>query len=232
MSILRLPLIIGAAASWQLCCTAPAQPAKDERIVASSNELFVSVVLKVLLLVQIICWTFAIVETVSTLSFHLPNDDVPQFILSLRGPNPPQPPSVLFVIAGISSILGGLLRLACYRALGQFFTFSLTIRKTHTLITTGPYAYVRHPSYTGGTMCYVGLFIMHCSPDSWMRNSGILSFGVARGAAWLCTLYFAAVLSTTFRRITDEDRMLKAAFGKEWERWAERVKYRLIPGVY
>ncbi|CAF4350854.1 unnamed protein product, partial [Rotaria sordida] len=31
--------------------------------------------------------------------------------------------------------------------LGAFFTFELTIRSTHKLIKTGPYAYVRHPSY-------------------------------------------------------------------------------------
>ncbi|CAF1457475.1 unnamed protein product, partial [Rotaria sordida] len=30
--------------------------------------------------------------------------------------------------------------------LGAFFTFELTIRSTHKLIKTGPYAYVRHPS--------------------------------------------------------------------------------------
>ena len=30
----------------------------------------------------------------------------------------------------------------------------------------------------------------------------------------------------------DEDEMLKKQFGEEWERWRQRVRYRLIPYVY
>ncbi|KAF9230069.1 hypothetical protein BU15DRAFT_57612, partial [Melanogaster broomeanus] len=86
---------------------------------------------------QLICWSGAAAETVSALSFYFPDDSVPLVIRSLRGPYHPEPPSLLFVIAGTSSILGGLLRLLCYRTLGQFFTFQLSIRKSHALVTTG-----------------------------------------------------------------------------------------------
>lgn len=34
------------------------------------------------------------------------------------------------------------------------------------------------------------------------------------------------------RRIEREDRALKEEFGEEWDRWAERTPYRLIPYIY
>ena len=45
-------------------------------------------------------------------------------------------------------ISGGLLRLHCYRTLGRFFTFDVSIHEGHQLVTTGSYSIVRHPSYT------------------------------------------------------------------------------------
>ena len=35
--------------------------------------------------------------------------------------------------------VGTLIRVSCYRALGRFFTFELSIKTEHTLITEGPY---------------------------------------------------------------------------------------------
>ncbi|KAF9223633.1 hypothetical protein BS17DRAFT_109429 [Gyrodon lividus] len=232
MTLLRLPLVIGAAASYHISGTAPAQSARDEQIKSSSNESFLHVALKAFSLMKIIYWTGAVLEVICTLSFRFPDQDVPLLIRSLRGPYPPQPPSVLFVIAGISSILGGLLRLTCYRTLGQSFTFQLSIRKSQSLVTTGPYAYVRHPSYTGFFICYVGILAMHFSPDSWMRDSGVLTFRVVRWAVGVLVGFCVVLFASVFGRMGDEDKVLKRVFGKEWERWAERVRYRLIPGVY
>ncbi|KAF9231817.1 hypothetical protein BU15DRAFT_55704 [Melanogaster broomeanus] len=65
-----------------------------------------------------------------------------------------------------------------------------------------------------------------------MRGSGVLSFQVVRWAVWVWVASFVVVLSGILRRMPEEDRMMKRAFGKDWERWAERVRYRLIPGVY
>lgn len=38
----------------------------------------------------------------------------------------------------------------------------------------------------------------------------------------------AALIGRTFK----EDEMMKAEFGKNWEAWAAKVKWRLIPGVF
>ncbi|KAF9230359.1 hypothetical protein BU15DRAFT_91127 [Melanogaster broomeanus] len=232
MSLLRLPLVVGAAASYHISATAPAQSATNEQVKGLFYETVLGMFARAFALAKLICWSGAAAETVSVLSFYFPDDSVPLVIRSLRGPYHPEPPSLLFVIAGTLSILGGLLRLLCYRTLGQFFTFQLSIRKSHALVTTGPYAYVRHPSYIAFIICYVNMFAMHYSPDSWMRGSGVLSFPVVRWAVWVWVASFVVVLSGILRRMPEEDRMMKRAFGRDWERWAERVRYRLIPGVY
>lgn len=45
--------------------------------------------------------------------------------------------------------VGGALILWSERHLGRFMVVDIAIAKDHQLITTGPYAYVRHPTYTG-----------------------------------------------------------------------------------
>ena len=47
--------------------------------------------------------------------------------------------------------------------MGSLFTFETSIRKGHTLITSGPYAIVRHPSYAGFTLVVIGMFLVHGS---------------------------------------------------------------------
>ena len=59
--------------------------------------------------------------------------------------------------------IGGLIRYKCYRAMGTLFTFEMSIRKGHMLITSGPYAIVRHPSYAGVILVVIGMFLVHGS---------------------------------------------------------------------
>jgi len=33
-------------------------------------------------------------------------------------------------------------------------------------------------------------------------------------------------------RPAPEDQMLQGALGEEWETWAKKVRYRLVPGIY
>ncbi|KAG2126910.1 hypothetical protein DEU56DRAFT_959007, partial [Suillus clintonianus] len=67
------------------------------------------------------------------------------------------------------------IRLWCFRTLGRFFTFELGVRKGHKLVTTGPYAVVRHQSYAGAALLSIGLFILHGSWSSLIRRSGVLN---------------------------------------------------------
>lgn len=70
-------------------------------------------------------------------------------------------------------IAGALIRIACFKYLGRHFTFELSLRDKHMLITDGPYAIVRHPSYTGNTMMVIGLALGLLGHGSWAAGVGL-----------------------------------------------------------
>ncbi|QCD92388.1 protein-S-isoprenylcysteine O-methyltransferase B-like isoform X2 [Vigna unguiculata] len=74
----------------------------------------------------------------------------------------------------------------------------------HKLITHGIYGYIRHPGYCGFLVWSVGTQIMLCNPIS--------------------TIAFAAVVWRFFaKRIPYEEFFLRQFFGREYERYAQRV---------
>ena len=66
---------------------------------------------------------------------------------------------------------GGLIRLECYRQLGRMFTFEMSIRKDHMLVTSGPYGIVRHPGYTGALLAVGGMLLLHASEVSFVLTT-------------------------------------------------------------
>lgn len=98
------------------------------------------------------------------------------------------------------------------RHLGKQWALAARLVEGHTLIQDGPYRYVRNPIYTG-------MFGM------------LLATGLAAGR-WIpllvATVLFAA---GTYVRIQIEERLLRQAFGLEFEEYARRVP-ALIPGIY
>ena len=61
------------------------------------------------------------------------------------------------VIAGIALIVTGTgLRAWSIATLGRFFQYQIEIQAGHQVVTTGPYRYVRHPSYTGLALALIG----------------------------------------------------------------------------
>jgi hypothetical protein len=83
------------------------------------------------------------------------------------------------------------------------------ILKNHELATSGPYALVRHPLYTGNILI-------------------ILGFSVASGIWWtaLVAIFFFWFYYPT--AIEYEDRKLHRLFGAQWETWAAAVP-ALVP---
>lgn len=79
------------------------------------------------------------------------------------------------------------------------------------MISDGPYRFVRHPGYAGTVMHYLGIPLMLGS--LW---------------AWIPVAFTIAVVIT---RTTWEDRILKNEM-KGYSDYAERVRYRLIPGIW
>ena len=131
---------------------------------------------------------------------------------------------------------GWAIRRSSYHALGHLFTFQLSIRKDHQLVTSGPYAVVRHPSYTGITMCMAGATISLLVPGSWiMECSGALGTN-GRGALNLSMTFIGTfwgpIIFLLFKRMGKEDELLRQNFKEQWEAWRVRVPYKLIPGVY
>ena len=137
-----------------------------------------------------------------------------------------------FLVSITFLVISAIIRTLCYRALGRLFTFQITIRPKHTLVTSGPYAWVRHPSYTGSILGFTGSVLCALSEGSWIRECGWLE--TWRGKAF-CLFYLMWNIHVTLVmlwRTSQEDKMLKEKFGVEWVAWSRKVRYKLVPGIY
>ena len=62
-----------------------------------------------------------------------------------------------------------------HRALGENFSPFLQLRKQHTLVVSGPYAWVRHPMYTGFVLNIMAWFLLSAN---WLLGLVWLIFGI------------------------------------------------------
>jgi protein-S-isoprenylcysteine O-methyltransferase Ste14 len=108
-------------------------------------------------------------------------------------------------------VVGGALRLWPVFVLGRRFSGLVAIQPGHTLVTSGMYGVIRHPSY-------LGLLI----------NS--LGWGLAFRSA-IGVLLAALFAPPLLARIQAEERLLRSQFGAEYEAYRART-WRLIPGLY
>jgi protein-S-isoprenylcysteine O-methyltransferase Ste14 len=117
--------------------------------------------------------------------------------------------SVLAIGAAIFSVW---LTTTAVKTLGKEWSLTARLVEGHKLATSGPYAYVRHPIYSGmlGMLVATGLAISH-----W--------------AALLASLVVFFV--GTIIRVRSEEKLLREAFGDEFEDYAQRVP-AIVPGVY
>ena len=107
--------------------------------------------------------------------------------------------------------VGGVLRLWPVFVLGNRFSGLVAIQPGHTLVTTGVYRMIRHPSYLG--------LLLNCLGWALAFRSGI---GV---------LLTVLILIPLIARIQAEERLLRSQFGEEYEAFCAHTS-RLIPGVY
>jgi protein-S-isoprenylcysteine O-methyltransferase Ste14 len=107
--------------------------------------------------------------------------------------------------------VGGALRIWPVFVLGHRFSGLVAIQPSHTLVTTGLYGAIRHPSY-------LGLFV----------NSLGWALAFRSGVGLLLT---ALLIPPLVARIRAEERLLRSQFGAEYEVYCNRTS-RLIPGVY
>lgn len=120
----------------------------------------------------------------------------------------------------------------CFRSLGPLFTFEIAIRPKHKLVTCGPYAWVRHPSYAGGLTAFTGTSVVFLNPHPTRVGAcGIRSWpGMLSLTAW-CAMC-ALILIGTCSRLEGEDQVLRETFREEWEAYQKRVPWRLVPWLF
>jgi protein-S-isoprenylcysteine O-methyltransferase Ste14 len=117
-----------------------------------------------------------------------------------------------YIIGLILFLLGLVIRWVAIIYLGRFFTVNVSIAEDHQLITTGPYRYVRHPSYTGTLLIFLGFGLC-------MLN--ILS---------LVAIFLPISIAFLWRIHVEEDALRKA-FGDGYCDYAARTR-RLVPLIY
>jgi protein-S-isoprenylcysteine O-methyltransferase Ste14 len=114
-------------------------------------------------------------------------------------------------IAGLVLMLAGMaLRWYSIRVLGTSFTCEVSTRPGQQVVESGPYRWVRHPSYTGGLLTVLGVLVCCCNPASLVA----LIVAIA-GYAY---------------RIRVEERALARDLGPAYSDYMRRTK-RLIPFV-
>ena len=126
----------------------------------------------------------------------------------------PWPGGVLWpFVTGLVLIAAGLgLRAWSIAVLGRFFQYQIKIQPGHQVVTSGPYRYVRHPSYTGIALVLAGIAI--ACDDVWALVAVAILGGAGLGV-----------------RIRAEERQLTQALGADYERFAAGRK-RLLPWIW
>jgi protein-S-isoprenylcysteine O-methyltransferase Ste14 len=81
----------------------------------------------------------------------------------------------------------------------------------HQVISTGPYAFVRHPMYSGAIFYFLGL-------------------GMLLGSWWATAIGAVIVALFGLRAVWEENTLMAELPG--YTDYARRVRYRLIPGVW
>ncbi|KAI9056791.1 hypothetical protein FKP32DRAFT_1598680 [Trametes sanguinea] len=136
-----------------------------------------------------------------------------------------------FVIGAILVIVGATLRLRCYRALGDLFTYEVVLKDEHKLVDTGPYAYVRHPSYSGVTALLLGTHLVFFGRGAFVTECGIEGTPFVL-IVWIWRIGAVFVVISCWRRCSVEDAQLRQRFGHKWEAYRRKVQYRILPFVF
>ncbi|KZT21799.1 hypothetical protein NEOLEDRAFT_1150508 [Neolentinus lepideus HHB14362 ss-1] len=238
MSLLRAPLTLLATYGMGYALTQPNPPiSNEERAAYRSPEVKLG---RLFLLwpmsMKVINWANGLCEVGAIVAHNFPRPPLTDRILSmLIGPGHSAASlqvnrSLLF--ATFLTTVGSYIRHQCYRTLGRFFTYELSIRKKHQLVTAGPYSVVRHPAYTGSILSLAGIHVCIFGPGSLLRASGVLDTEIGKVIIGAAALHGVVMGYFFISRTIEEDKVLKNQFGEQWDRWAQNVPYRLIPYVF
>ena len=118
----------------------------------------------------------------------------------------------LFVLGLVLMSAGIAIRQCAVALLGRFFTIDVRVHPGQAVVERGPYRWVRHPSYTGMILTFIGIG---------------LAFGNGAALAVLAVVPTVGLLV----RIRFEERALLYGLGEPYRRFAAN-RPRLFPGVW
>ena len=119
----------------------------------------------------------------------------------------PIPAAVRWVGVGIA-IIGGALIVWTFRNLGRNLTDTVVTRRDHTLVTTGPYRWVRHPFYVAAALSMLG--------------------NALAAANWFLLVGGTVVVALLAVRTPIEEAQLRARFGAAYQGYVARTG-RFVP---
>ncbi|KAF7984515.1 hypothetical protein HWV62_13675 [Athelia sp. TMB] len=232
----RIPFLFSNAIALHIALTSPngppSQSEKDAAKYDRGEQIYANIQTWLPLYNTLLIATVTLAESAAILRAIAPDSALatllPAWIPALHSK-----PTPLFLLGWAVATAGAALRVACYRAMGRMFTFELSIRKDHALVTRGPYAWVRHPSYTGFLMFMGGVWLCQLCPGALVGGwIGGLGLGTRKVLGTMAAVVAVMDVMATVKRMDKEDNMLKGEFGQTWEEWAKKVPARLVPFVF
>ena len=120
---------------------------------------------------------------------------------------------LLMYATGLAAMVAGaFIRRRCFAALGVDFTYTVKVSAAQAIVQTGPYRWVRHPSYTGGLLYNVGI--------------GLVLTNLLSVVVLLVTM-----LAVYAYRIPVEENALLALHGERYRQYMRSTK-RLVPFLF
>jgi protein-S-isoprenylcysteine O-methyltransferase Ste14 len=123
--------------------------------------------------------------------------------------------SISFILPLIGLVLivsGMMIRFISVGSLGRFFTVDVTLREDHKIKKDGIYKYIRHPSYLGSLISFLGFGL---SLNNWISLA----------------IVFVPVTIAMIIRINVEEKVLCGLPDSEYSGYMKRT-YRLVPFIY
>ncbi|KAJ7464564.1 hypothetical protein FB451DRAFT_1138976 [Mycena latifolia] len=234
--ILKGTLVIGAGLSHNYGLTPPtAHTPKDAKTIYR-GQYFETMVMIWAIATRVVAMTLSVCHVFVMVAVEFPGHASPEIFGTIC----PYPSSkiqtlrnlsVSFALSVCVMILGALLWGWYFITLGRLFTYRIAVTSNHVLVTSGPYAYVRHPSYTGvflmlGSAAFTYIF----SHGNYIAECGI---GLT---PWKWLIYYwmtcsAYSLISLRNRGKVEDELMKTTFGEEWLKYKEKVPFSFIPYI-
>ncbi|RDX41662.1 ICMT-domain-containing protein [Lentinus brumalis] len=140
--------------------------------------------------------------------------------------------TALVTMACVLGIAGGLIRVWCHRTLGRLFTWEMAVLDEHKLVTTGPYSFVRHPSYTGWLLVIAGNFVLLLDEGSLFSQLGWWNTLPGMAVGYFVLVYLTCLSGALVHRMRAEDEVMQRQFRGQWDEWVKKTPYSLVPFVY